>query len=86
MQKKNFVLNCYFANNALIIQIVYKVVPGLLEDQLKEEREYCRNQSVNFNNSGSHLLKLSKVQKILKEEEEEVIRKKIELERKMVCY
>ena len=68
---------------------MYKVVPGLLEDQLKEEREYCRNQSVNFNNSGSHLLKLSKVQKILKEEDE-LIRKKIELEkeekRKMVCY
>ena len=49
---------------------MYKLVPGLLEDQLKKEREYCQKQNVDFTDSGSHLLKFEKVQYILKEDEE----------------
>ena len=52
-------INCFF------FQIVYKLVPGLLEDELKNEREFWEKRGVPFKSSKSHLLKIDQVQKML---------------------
>ena len=44
---------------------MYKLVPGLLEDELKNEREFWERRGVPFRSSKSHLLKIDQVLKTL---------------------
>ena len=44
---------------------MYKLVPGLLQDELEKERSYYMARGIHFRDSKSHLLQINEVQELL---------------------